>query len=153
MNSELARARQNLADAEAALAHGSNPYAEQNVATHRARVARFEVSQTPARPTPTAPAAATVAPSVAVAAAPKPAPAITGTREERLRRLAKALGASERELARAIASGTTPDAFALEIMDLRDPDAVAARIMNSDKPVATKAAPEVEETAQRILNA
>lgn len=145
---ELDRARTNLIAAEAALAAGSNPYARQNVATHRARVARLEAAAKPAAPI--------APPSPAPVAATKPAPKSmqpTGTREERLRRLSKVMSADERHLAQALAAGTTPDAFAVEIMDSRDPDAVAARILNSDKSVASRQLPEVEEMAQRILNA
>lgn len=144
----LDRARENLAVAEAALADGTNPYAEQNVATHRARVAKLESEQSPAGVTPALPAA----PSV-VAVKPKPAPALTGTRGERLERLAKAMGADDRMLAEAIADGTSPDAFAIEIVDSRDPDAIARRIANSDQPSARKGTAEVDAVAARIATA
>lgn len=47
---ELERARANLADAEASLADGTNPYAQQNVDTFRARVARGWWRRQPSRP-------------------------------------------------------------------------------------------------------
>lgn len=45
--------------------------------------------------------------------APKPAPAPTGTREERLHRIAAAWGTDERTLEAALDDGTTPDEFAM----------------------------------------
>lgn len=143
----LARARELLADTESQIANGlGGPYAEKNLATHRARVARLEAAQAPATPAPVA----HVAPAAPKAPA---APIITGTREERLRRLATAMGADDEALAAAISNGTSPDAFAVEIAESRDPEAVARRIANSDRPAARKAAPEVEEIAARIAAA
>ncbi|HZV17516.1 MAG TPA: hypothetical protein VFF84_02370 [Sphingobium sp.] len=147
MNSELERAREKLAEAEAALAAGINPYAERNVATHRARVARLEAAAKSAAPV------APPSPAPVAAVKPQPAPQLLGTREERLQRLAKVMSAGADVLAEALANGTSPDAFAVQVVDSRDPDSVAARILNSDKPVANRQLPEVEEMAQRILNA
>jgi hypothetical protein len=69
------------------------------------------------------PSAAPPAPVEAIALPPapistpkpaaKPAPRLTGTREERLRALARAMRADGRLLAAAIASGASPDDFAL----------------------------------------
>ncbi|ADJ22476.1 hypothetical protein Hden_0655 [Hyphomicrobium denitrificans ATCC 51888] len=148
---ELAQAKARLADAEAALTAGVNPYAEQNVATHRARVARLEAEAGHFAPEPNAPAP--VSEPIAAAPIPKPARQLTGTREEQLRRLARAMEADERALAEAIAVGTTPDEFALQIVEDRDPEAVALRIAYSHGPVTRKATPDVEEMVQRILNA
>lgn len=47
------------------------------------------------------------------APAPKPAPTITGTREDRLRRIAVAFGTDERTLEAAIEDGLSPDGFAM----------------------------------------
>lgn len=152
---ELAQAKVRLADAEAALTAGVNPYAEKNVATHRARVARLETEASVAAPEPIAPAAAIVPPSESIAAAPKSksTPIITGTREERLERLAKAHAAGALVLQDAVARGLSPDEFAIELAEMRDPDALAVRIAKADKPVTRKAAPEVENMVQRILEA
>jgi hypothetical protein len=111
----LATARARLAEAEADLAAGINPYAAKNVETHRARVARLEAAVR--APTPAASKSPTPAPA---APAPKPAipaPAITGTREERLRRIAVAFDTDERTLEAAIDDGTTPDEFAVIASD------------------------------------
>ncbi|HET6388580.1 hypothetical protein [Hyphomicrobium sp.] len=149
---ELHRAREALADAEAQVLAGFNPYAATNVATQRARVARLEADlglPISFLDVPRVDAAAGSTP----ARRSNPAPGISGTREERLQRLAKTMDADEAHLARAIAAGTSPDEYAIEILDSRDPDAVARRIVNSDRPAARTAACEIEEMAQRILNA
>lgn len=128
--SPLARAEANLAEAEASLAAGTNPYAAQNVATHRARVARLRA----AVPAPVL-AATTPAPA-------PPAPKLTGTREERLARLAKAMGADKATLEAAITQGTSPDAFAVQLADKK----IARR-------KAAAEAAEVQAIAARIANA
>ena len=154
---ELERARANLADAEAALAAGTNPYAEQNLATHRARVARLEAKAGLATPAAHLPAqrhapAATVVPSPAPAVAAFPQP--TGTREERLRRLGKAMGADAAMVAAAIVAGTSPDDFAVQIVDSKNPEAVAQQILRADQPVTQPLADALAEAlAQAILAA
>ncbi len=105
---ELERARANLADAQASLAAGTNPYAAQNLASARSRLARLEAAacaptQAPPPPTP-APVASKPAP-----VPPQP----VGTREERLVRLADAWGVDDATLGAAIDNGTKPDEFAL----------------------------------------
>ncbi|WP_324743077.1 hypothetical protein U8326_06470 [Tsuneonella sp. CC-YZS046] len=152
---ELARAEANLADAEAAVAEGSsNPYAEQNLAIHRRRVARLQAEMPP----PAVPAAQP---------APKPAPAAlqpTGTLEQRLRRLARAMGGDEATLAAAIAKGTTPDAFALHLTDnliarrkaaaeAAEIEATALRIAHPTPASVLKATADVEAIVARIANA
>lgn len=156
---ELERARAMLAETEELSAAGlGGPYAEQNLASARARVARLEMAAIPAAPPAPAPASS-ACPALVAASSIPPArrsvslPQPTGTREERLRWLAKAMGADERALAHALASDTTPDAFAIEIMESRDPEAVARRIVNSDRPIASTVPADVEEQAQAILNA
>lgn len=121
---ELERARANLADAEASLAAGTNPYAQQNLDTARTRLASLEAAATPA---PVAPP-----PSPANIATPTPIPAQpTGSREDRLRRLAYAWGAEEATLEAAIADGTTPDEFAMTVSEEALVKAAAREIANS----------------------
>lgn len=121
----LERARANLADAEASLAAGTNPYAEQNIASARKRLATLEAAArvlTPPAPplpassslpaSPTSPAPACSSPELARVETVK-TPTFTGTREERLRRLAAAWKADETTLEAAIRNGTDPDTFAL----------------------------------------
>lgn len=125
---ELERAREMLADAEAVHAAGTNPYSAENLATHRARVAKLEAAARaplPAASIPPAPAPAPAAPE------PKPAPAITGTREERLRRIAAAFDTDERTLEAAIDEGTTPDEFALIASDEAAVKAKAKEILDA----------------------
>lgn len=117
-------AKNRLAECEALIEQGlGGPYAEQNLASHKARVARLS-AEAPA------PAAVTYTPSPApVRSTPTPARAKPlGTREQRLRRLAAAWGADEATLNAAIADGTTPDAFALIVSDEAQIRAVAERI-------------------------
>ncbi|MFA7597281.1 MAG: hypothetical protein WCY92_13105 [Novosphingobium sp.] len=127
----LERAEELLAEAEASLAAGTNPYAVQNLATHRARVARLRTAG-PAAPIPAAAAPIT----------PPAAPKLAGTREERLSRLATAMGADKATLAAAIAAGTPPDVFALELTD----------VMIARRKAAAEAA-ELEATVRRIAAA
>lgn len=113
----LERARANLADAEACLAAGTNPYAEQNLASARKRLATLEASVafTPPPPPPaTSPAPACSSPELARVETVK-TPTLTGTREERLRRLAAAWKADETTLEAAIRNGLEPDDFALVV--------------------------------------
>jgi hypothetical protein len=112
----LARAEKLLADAEVSLAAGNDSYAEQNLKSARARVERLraEASTTGAIAHP-APVVAAPPATPAPAPAPKAptAPVITGTREERLRRIAAAFGTDERTLEAAIDDGISPDEFAM----------------------------------------
>lgn len=124
MNTELERARANLADAEASLAAGTNPYAQQNVDTFRARVARLEAAATAPQP-----AAVSTPTPVLAAPAPKPAPTPTGTRVERLQRIAAAFGADERTLEAAIDDGMSADEFAVVASDEAVAKAKAAEIL------------------------
>lgn len=154
---ELATAEARLAETEDLIAEGlGGPYAEQNLATHRRRVARLQVEM----PTPAIPAPQ---PTPAVKPAPA-APVPTGTREQRLQRLAKALGGDKARLAAAIRAGTTPDAFALILTDQKiarrkaaveaaEIQATALRISHPQEPSVPKAEADVEAIAQRILNA
>lgn len=109
----LARAEELLADAEASVAAGGNSYAEQNLKSARARVERLRAEVS------TAGAFAHPAPAVVIPATPAPAPkappapVITGTRAERLRRIAVAFDTDERTLEAALDDETTPDEFAL----------------------------------------
>jgi len=155
---ELAAAEARLAETESLIAEGlGGPYAEQNLATHRKRVARLQAEMPP--PAPTGAVAPMPAPKPA-AAAPQP----TGTREQRLRRLAKAMGDDEATLAAAIRAGTTPDEFALILTDQKiarqkaaaeatEIEATALRIALPEVPSVPKAAPEVEAIAKRIAQA
>lgn len=124
MNTELERARANLADAEASLAAGTSPYAQQNVDTFRARVARIEAAVI-APP----PAAASTPSPVLAAPAPKPAPTPTGTRVERLQRIATSFGTDARTLEAAIDGGLSPDEFAVVASDEAVAKAKAAEII------------------------
>ena len=142
---ELDRVRTQIAEAESR----GGPYVAESVAALRKRLARLEAVSASAA-SASAPAIPVAAPAAAARIKPTPT---TGTREDRLKRLAKAMGADGALLAEAMASGMTPDAFALEVIDSNDPKAVAMRIANSDKPVMRNAVPEVEEMAQRILGA
>jgi hypothetical protein len=110
----LARAEELLADALAAVAVGTDSYAEQNLKSARARVERLRAEVPTAAVTRT-PAAAVAIPTSQTAPAPKKptAPVITGTREERLTRLAVAFDTDERTLEAAIEDGTPPDEFAM----------------------------------------
>lgn len=121
----LETARANLADAEASLAAGTNPYAQQNVDTYRARVARLVAAVV------TTPPAAAAQPIAAAPAAPaaKPASVILGTREERLQRIAAAFGTDERTLEAAIDDGLSPDEFAIVASDEAVAKAKAAEIL------------------------
>lgn len=127
----LERAEAMLAEAEDAVAAGLNPYAEQNLATHRARVARLRA----AVPAP-------VAKAPAAPIAPPAVPKLIGTREERLTRLAKAMDADRATLEAAITQGTSPDAFAVQLADKK----IARR-------KAAAEAAEVQAIAARIANA
>ncbi len=128
----LERATAMLAEAEAAIAAGlGGPYAEANLASLRVRVAAL----TPAAPAST-PATNIAPPSPPIV--PKPA----GTREQRLTRLAQAMGASDAALAAAIAQGTTPDAFTLQLADQK----IAAR-------KAAEQAAKIDAAVERIVNA
>ena len=112
---ELERARSNLADAEASLTAGTNPYAQQNVQIHRRRVARLEAVADRPRPAP----------------APTPAPAApSGTRAQRLARLAHAFGVDEQHLEAALADGLTPDEFAVIASEIAAANAKALAIIN-----------------------
>lgn len=126
---ELERARANLADAEASLAAGTNSYAQQNVSSFRARVARLEAA---AAPTPAPVAASTLPAPTVKAEPPKPAaPVITGTREERLRRIAVAFDTDEWTLEAAIDDDLTPDEFALVASDEAAVKAKAKEILDA----------------------
>lgn len=74
-----------------------------------------------------------IEPPLAPKPAAKSAPRLTGTREGRLKHLARTMDADPRALAAAIASGASPDEFALEILDSRAPEVIAARIIASDQ--------------------
>jgi nitroreductase len=123
---KLESARARLAECEAVIAAGlGGPYAQKNLAAHRARVTRLGGS-TPrlVKPEPIvtpvrlgAPQPATVQP--------------TGTREERLRRLAAAMDASDAMLSAAIAGGIAPDAFALQCIEARDVETAARQILDA----------------------
>ncbi len=123
---ELERARADLADAEASLVAGTNPYAEQNVSTFRARVARLEAAA------PRTPAVASI-PTTPAVPSPKapPAPVIAGTREERLRRIAVAFDTDEATLEAAIDEGISPDEFAMIASDEAAAKAKAHEILNA----------------------
>lgn len=102
----LARAEAGLAEMEELFAAGlGGPYAEQNLATHRSRVASLRS------------AATTPAPAVANPTARRTFPKLTGTREERLTRLARVMEADPATLAAALADGLEPDTFALKMAD------------------------------------
>jgi len=78
-----------------------------------------------AAPAPAAPAPAT---------APKPAPAAlqpTGSREQRLERLAVAMGAFPATLEAAIRDGTTPEEFVLLALRDREIEAKAKEILSA----------------------
>jgi len=154
MMSELQRAQAMLAEIENLIAEGlGGPYAEQNLATYRNRVARLRAEMPP--------------PAVLPAPQPKPAPAApqpTGTREERLRRLAKAMNGDQATLAAAIAKGTSPDAFALQLTDqmiarrkaaaeAAEIKAMALRIAHPTPASVPKGTVEVEAIAKRIAQA
>lgn len=113
---ELERARANLAAAEASLAAGTNPYAAANIEIHRRRIARLEAAADRPRPAP----------------APTPAPAApSGTRAQRLARLAHAFGVGERHLAAALADGLTPDEFAVIASEIAAANAKAREIIDA----------------------
>lgn len=125
---DLDTARARLAEAEADVAAGINPYAEENLATHRARVAKLEAAARaplPAASIPAAPAPAAPAPKVT------PAPVITGTRIERLQRIAAAFDTDERTLEAAIEDGLTPDEFAVIASNEALAKAKAKEIVNA----------------------
>lgn len=104
---EVAKAR--LAETETLIADGlGGPYAKQNLAAHKARVARLS-AEAPAPVFSSSPAPPLPVPTRAQAKPPQP----QGTREERLTRLAAAFDADEATLEAAIADGTSPDEFAL----------------------------------------
>jgi hypothetical protein len=148
----LARARELLAETESQIATGlGGPYVEKNLESHRLRVAHLEASASRIVPVASIPPITPVRPAVSQIAHPLPTP--TGSREERLRRLATAMGADDRTLAEAIAAGTSPDEFVLKVVDDRDPDAVARRVARSDKPAAMRGATPEEEIAARIASA
>ena len=85
----------------------------------------------------------TAASSPAATAPERPAtPKPTGTREERLARLAKAMGANSATLASALAAGTMPDSFALQLADAK----IAAR-------KAAEQAAKIDAAVERIVNA
>jgi len=153
MNStvEYRNAQAALTDAETALAEGrGGPYGAQSVESHRRRVDRLK-GQVP--PPVVAGIALSLAP-VAPKPAAKPEPRLAGTREDRLKHLARAMGADHRLLAQAIASEASPDEFALEILDSRDPEAIAARIIASDRPAPpNKVDAEADAVVERILAA
>ena len=153
MISELTQAKAALADAEAALAEGrGGPYGAQNVETHRRRVDRLK-AQAPA-PAPAIAIPPPLAPISTPKPVAKPAPVPTGSREDRLTRLAQAMGADSRLLAQAIKSGVSPDDFALQIVESRDPEAVAARIVASDQPAPSNTVDaEADAVVTRILAA
>lgn len=157
MSKELERAEAMLAEIESLIAEGlGGPYAEQNLATYRKRAARLRAAM------PSAPV-----PAVLPAPKPKPAPAApqpTGKREERLRRLARAMGGDEASLAAAIKAGTSPDAFALQLTDqmiarrkaaaeAAEIKAMALRIAHPTPASVPKGTPKVEALAKRIINA
>ncbi len=125
----LATARELLAETEAkATAGEGGPYVQQNLESHRRRVARLEAQGAPLVQPPVAVAAVASQRPVAVAVPKKPA-SPTGTREERLARLAGAWKADETLLATAIAEGTTPDAFAVQLAERREAESIAAAII------------------------
>lgn len=134
---ELERARTELERAERAVNIGTNPYAEEWRNRTSALVAKLEVASAPTIPH-IAPTPAAAVPTVRLPIAPQP----TGTREDRLTRLAKAIGGNEAQLDRAIAEGTSPDAFSLELTN-----AMIAR----RKAAAERA--EIEAMVERIIEA
>lgn len=122
---DLETARARLAECETLIAQGlGGPYAEQNLATHRARVARLEAAVSAPTPAASIPPAPTLA-----APKPAPAPVITGTREGRLHRIAAAFDTDERTLEAAIDDGTTPDEFAVVASNEAVAKAKAAEIL------------------------
>jgi len=91
-----------------------------NTAALRNRLARLEAAAGPE-----VPAASVVTPPPARAA-----PSPTGTREERLTRLAQAMGGTDEELAAAIDGGLAPDEFAVLLLDGNAVDRTVARILD-----------------------
>jgi hypothetical protein len=124
----LQRAEAMLAETEESIAAGlGGPYAEKNLATHRARVASLRstvVAPAPLKPSTPAPAAPTPLPRAST-------PRLTGTREERLARLAKAMDGDAATLETAIANGTTPDEFAMILLDEQAVKAKAKAIIDA----------------------
>lgn len=129
----LQRAEARLAETEELIATGlGRPYAEKNLATHRARLASLRTADFSSAPAPTIAPAKANALVPAVTTPPRPAtPRLTGTREERLAQLAKAMDGDQATLAAAVANGTTPDEFALILLDERAVKARAKAIIDA----------------------